>query len=315
MAKDPNGNQMNIKMDELLKKEKRKNKKAIATLKAYLFLAPFLILFATMVIYPIVLGFKLSLYGQRGARMWYIGFQNFATILQDSRFWEAFRIPLFLLLIQVPLMIFIATLIAFCYERLEKHGGSFFRFIFYLPYTIPGIVTGIIWSYIFSDSMSPFRPALDLMGYVGTKILTRQHLPAILLVIILWAYTGYTAFVIYSSLISIPKEYSEQAQLDGATFWQVAFKIKVPLLKGVFIPLFIFNAIGAIQVFNEPWMLKELVVLPSNYTPAMYIYNSAFAQGRFTYASAMGMILAFLTFLISFGVLRGAAKQMLTDEM
>ena len=247
--------------------------------------------------------------------MWYIGFQNFATILQDSRFWEAFRIPLFLLLIQVPLMIFIATLIAFCYERLEKHGGSFFRFIFYLPYTIPGIVTGIIWSYIFSDSMSPFRPVLDLLGYSGTKILTRPHLPAILLVIILWAFTGYTAFVIYSALISIPKEYSEQAQLDGATFWQTAFKIKVPLLKGVFIPLFIFNAIGAIQVFNEPWMLSRLVVLPSNYTPAMYIYNSAFAQGRFTYAAAMGMILAVFTFLISLGVLRGAAKQMLTDEM
>lgn len=267
-----------------------------------------------MVIYPIALGVKLSLYGQRGARMWYIGFQNFATIFQDSRFWESFRIPLFLLLVQVPLMIFIATLIAFSYERLQKKGGAFFRFVYYLPYTIPGIVTGIIWSYIFSDGMSPFRTVIDLLGYSGTKILTRQHLPSILLVIILWAFTGYTAFIIYSSLISIPKEFSEQAQLDGATFWQIAFKIKVPLLKGVFIPLFIFNAIGAIQVFNEPWMLSKLVILPSNYTPAMYIYNSAFAQGRFTYAAAMGLILAFLTFLISLYVLRSAAKQMLAGD-
>lgn len=314
MAYDMMNKKTNVKTDAVMIKKKKRNKKAVATIKAYLFLAPFLLLFATMVIYPIALGVKLSLYGQRGARMWYIGFQNFATILQDSKFWESFRIPLFLLLVQVPLMIFIATLIAFSYERLEKHGGSIFRFIYYLPYTIPGIVTGIVWSYIFSDSMSPLRPVLDLMGYAGTKILTRPHLPAILLVIILWAFTGYTAFVIYSALISIPKEFSEQAQLDGATFWQIAFKIKVPLLKGVFIPLFIFNAIGAIQVFNEPWMLKELVVLPSNYTPAMYIYNAAFAQGRFTYASAMGMILAVLTFLISFGVLRGAAKQMLTEE-
>jgi multiple sugar transport system permease protein len=303
----------NIKMQEIMGK-KKVSKRTVATIKAYLFLAPFLLLFSTMVIYPIALGVKLSLYGQRGARMWYIGFQNFATIFQDSRFWESFRIPLFLLLVQVPLMIFIATLIAFSYERLQKKGGAFFRFVYYLPYTIPGIVTGIIWSYIFSDGMSPFRTVIDLLGYSGTKILTRQHLPSILLVIILWAFTGYTAFIIYSSLISIPKEFSEQAQLDGATFWQIAFKIKVPLLKGVFIPLFIFNAIGAIQVFNEPWMLSKLVILPSNYTPAMYIYNSAFAQGRFTYAAAMGLILAFLTFLISLYVLRSAAKQMLAGD-
>ena len=216
----------NIKMQEIMGK-KKVSKRTVATIKAYLFLAPFLLLFSTMVIYPIALGVKLSLYGQRGARMWYIGFQNFATIFQDSRFWESFRIPLFLLLVQVPLMIFIATLIAFSYERLQKKGGAFFRFVYYLPYTIPGIVTGIIWSYIFSDGMSPFRTVIDLLGYSGTKILTRQHLPSILLVIILWAFTGYTAFIIYSSLISIPKEFSEQAQLDGATFWQVAFKIKV----------------------------------------------------------------------------------------
>jgi multiple sugar transport system permease protein len=197
---------------------------------------------------------------------------------------------------------------------MKKYGGGLYRFIYYLPHTIPGIVTGIIWSYIFSDSMSPFRPALDLLGFSGVKILTRSNLQLILLTIILWAFTGYTAFVIYSSLIAIPKAFSEQAQLDGATFWQIAFRIKLPLLRDVFITLFIFNAIGAIQVFNEPWMLGQLVVLPSNYTPAMYIYNSAFAQGRFTYAAAMGLILALITFIFSLYILRSATRQMLTGE-
>ncbi len=286
-------------------------KKWISSIKAYLFLAPFLTLFIAMVIYPIFLGGKLSLYGQRGARMWYIGLQNYIRIFQDPRFWESFKIPLFLLLVQVPLMIFLAILLAITYERMRNKGGAIYRFIYYLPYTIPGIVSGIVWSYIYSDSMSPLRPVLDLFGYSGFKILTRQNLPLILLVVILWAFTGYTAFIIYSSLLSIPKEFSEAAELDGATFWQIAYKIKVPLLKDVIITLFIFNAIGSIQVFNEPWMFGEMVVLPTNYTPAMYIYNSAFAQGRFTYAAAMGVILALITFVISLYFLRTAAKQML----
>jgi len=281
-----------------------------STAKAYLFLAPFLIVFIGMVIYPIGLGFKLSLYGQRGARMWYVGFDNYLRIFKDPKFWEAFRVPLYLLTVQVPIMLFLATVIALLYET-RKRSGAVYRFIYYLPYTIPGIVAGIVWSYIFSDSMSPFRPLLDLLGYADTKILTRPNVPLILLVIILWEFTGYTAFVVYSSLISIPKEFSEAAQLDGASFWQIAFKIKMPLLKDVLITLFIFNAIGAMQVFNEPWMLGDLVVLPNNYTPAMYIYSSAFSQGRFTYAAAMGMILAGLTCLISVYVLRTATRQIL----
>jgi len=285
-------------------------RKARSTLKAYLFLAPFLALFIGMVVYPIGLGIKLSLYGQRGARMWYIGLENYARIFSDSMFWESFKVPLFLLLVQVPLMLFLATILSFLYET-RKRDGIVYRFIYYLPYTIPGIVAGLVWSYIFSDSMSPLRPLLDLLGYGNVKLLTRGNVPAIMLVIILWEFTGYTAFLVYSSLIAIPREYSEAAQLDGAGFWQIAFRIKLPLLRDPLITMFIFNAIGAIQVFNEPWMLGDLVVLPRNYTPAMYIYSSAFSQGRFTYAAAMGIILAGLACIFSLYILRTASRQIL----
>lgn len=283
-------------------------KKAKTSLKAYAFLAPFLAVFSAMVIYPIGLGVKLSMYGQRGARMWYIGWENYSRILQDSLFWNSFKIPLFLLLVQVPLMLILALVISFMFET-RKRGGALYRFIYYLPYTIPGIVSGLVWSYIFSDSMSPLRPLMDALG--SGSLLTRSNAPAILLVIILWQFTGYTAFILYSSLIAIPREYTEAAQLDGAAHWQIALRIKLPLLKDPLMTLFIFNAIGAIQVFNEPWMLGDLVVLPTNYTPTMYIYSSAFAQGRFTYASAMGVILAILTCAISLYVLRTASKLIL----
>ena len=283
-------------------------KKAKTSLKAYAFLAPFLAVFSAMVIYPIGLGVKLSMYGQRGARMWYIGWENYSRILQDSLFWNSFKIPLFLLLAQVPLMLILALVISFMFET-RKRGGALYRFIYYLPYTIPGIVSGLVWSYIFSDSMSPLRPLMDALG--SGSLLTRSNAPAILLVIILWQFTGYTAFILYSSLIAIPREYTEAAQLDGAAHWQIALRIKLPLLKDPLMTLFIFNAIGAIQVFNEPWMLGDLVVLPTNYTPTMYIYSSAFAQGRFTYASAMGVILAILTCAISLYVLRTASKLIL----
>lgn len=290
-------------------------KRSLDTVKAYLFLLPFLFFFAFLVLYPIIMGFNLSLKGQRGARMWFVGFENYAKVLTDPQFWESFKIPLYLLLVQVPLMIFFAILVALMLEKVQdRKGAPFFRFVFYLPSTIPSIVASIVWGYMFSDSMSPLLPILNLVGFSG-KLLTREAVPFIMLVIILWQLTGYTAILIYSSLLSIPKEFSEAAKLDGAGDWQIAFKIKVPLIKDILITLFIFNAIGALQVFNEPYILGGLVLLPINYTPALYIYNSAFGQGRFTYAATMGLILAGITFLISFYFLRNATKQMFSEEI
>ncbi|MDI9423058.1 MAG: sugar ABC transporter permease [Bacillota bacterium] len=289
------------------------NKKKIkSSLKAYLFLAPFLVAFGSMIVYPIGLGIKLSMYGQRGARMWYVGFENYTRIFNDPLFWESFKVPLFLLLVQVPVMLALGVMIAFMFET-RKRSGAFYRLLYYLPYTIPGIVAGLVWSYIFSDSMSPLGPLFSLFGYTG-KILTRGSVPSILLVIILWQFTGYTAFILYSSLIAIPREYAEAAQIDGAANWQIALRVKLPLLRDPLITLFIFNAIGAMQVFNEPRMLGDLVVLPPYYTPTMYIYSSAFSQGRFTYAAAMGIILAVLTCIISLYMLRTASKQILDRQ-
>ena len=78
-----------------------KKGKKFSSIKAYLFLAPFLILFSLVIAYPVILGGYLSLFGQRGARFWYVGLGNYVSTLTDPNFWSGFGIPIFLLLIQV----------------------------------------------------------------------------------------------------------------------------------------------------------------------------------------------------------------------
>src|SRR5690606_24278009 len=119
-------------------------KRKLDSVKAYVFLSPFLFFFSFMVLYPIIKGFDLSLKGQRGARMWYVGFDNYAKVLTDPKFWESFKIPAYLLLVQVPLMIFCAILIALLLEKVEgRKGATFFRLVYYIPSTIPAIVAAI----------------------------------------------------------------------------------------------------------------------------------------------------------------------------
>lgn len=279
-----------------------------STLKAYAFLAPLLALLVLVLAYPVVSGAYLSLFGQRGARMWWVGLDNYISVATDPKFWGGFGIPAFLLFVQVPFMLALSIFIGLMYEQVRY--ARIYRLIFYLPYAMPGIIAGIMWSYIFSKSMSPFIPPLNLLGAKNVVFLTQSSMPWILLVIILWEWTGFTSLIMYSTLVSIPKEYAEQAQLDGATFTQIALHIKVPLLRNTVWLLFIFNSIGAIQVFNEPYIIGSLITLPPNYTPAIYIYNEAFRYGAFTYAIAMSIILAAVIFAISFFFLRRSMKEL-----
>jgi len=279
------------------------------TLRGYLFLLPFLAFFIIVTVYPVVYGGYLSLFGQHGARMWFVGLSNYKSVFTDLLFWKGFGIPLFLLFVQVPGMIVIAIFIGLLYERVRH--SMVYRLIFYLPYAVPGVVAGIIWSYIFSKSMSPLVALWKLFGATDPEFITLTSVRWILLIIILWEWTGFTSLIIYSTLVSIPKEYAEAAEMDGATWLQVSYFIKIPLLRNTVFVLFIFNIFGAMQVFNEPMMLAVLLTnMPPNFTPAMYIYNQAFAYGAFTYSIAMGLVLAAVIFVVSFFFMRQSMKEL-----
>ena len=279
------------------------------TLRGYLFLLPFLTFFIIVTVYPVVYGGYLSLFGQHGARMWFVGLSNYKSVFTDLLFWKGFGIPLFLLFVQVPGMIVIAIFIGLLYERVRH--SMVYRLIFYLPYAVPGVVAGIIWSYIFSKSMSPLVALWKLFGATDPEFITLSSVRWILLIIILWEWTGFTSLIIYSTLVSLPKEYTEAAELDGATWLKVAYYIKIPLLRNTVFVLFIFNIFGAMQVFNEPMMLAVLLTdMPPNFTPAMYIYNQAFSYGAFTYSIAMGLVLAAVIFVISFFFMRQSMKEL-----
>jgi multiple sugar transport system permease protein len=241
--------------------------------------------------------------------MWFVGLANYKSVLTDPLFWKGFGIPLFLLFVQVPGMIVIAIFIGLLYERVRH--SMVYRLIFYLPYAVPGVVAGIIWSYIFSKSMSPLVAIWKLFGVTDPEFITLTSVRWILLIIILWEWTGFTSLIIYSTLVSLPKEYAEAAEMDGATWMQISYYIKIPLLRNTVFVLFIFNIFGAMQVFNEPRMLEILLTtMPPNFTPAMYIYNQAFSYGAFTYSIAMGLVLAAVIFVISFFFMRQSMKEL-----
>src|SRR4051812_5702469 len=116
------------------------------------FLAPFAAIFALVFIAPIVYSIYLSLYRKQliGGNH-FVGLDNYVQALQDSAFWHSFgRVALFLV-VQVPIMLLLALLIALAIDSGRLHGSSFFRIAIFLPYAVPAVVASLMWGFMYGD--------------------------------------------------------------------------------------------------------------------------------------------------------------------
>jgi multiple sugar transport system permease protein len=131
--------------------------------------------------------------------------------------------------------------------------------------------------------------------------------------IVTWEYTGYNMLIIYAALQAIPGDLYEAARLDGASEWKVAIRIKLPMVASALVLTGIFSIIGTLQLFSEPQVLHVVTSnISSSYTPNLLAYTQAFVANNPNYASAIAVVLAIGTFILSFGFLklvqrRGAA--------
>lgn len=122
--------------------------------------------------------------------------------------------------------------------------------------------------------------------------------------IVTWVYVGYNMLIIYSSLLAIPQEIYEAAKLDGASNWQVAIRIKIPLVTPAIILTAVFSIIGTLQLLAEPQTLRSFSsAINSTYTPNLAVYTTA-SIPNYSLAAAFSVVLALATFVLSFVFLK-----------
>jgi multiple sugar transport system permease protein len=120
--------------------------------------------------------------------------------------------------------------------------------------------------------------------------------------IVTWQWTGYNMVIIYAALQAIPTEIYDAATVDGATGWQLARYVKIPLVLPAIMLTSIFSIIGTLQLFNEPQIMASLApsVIQDHYTPNLYAYNVAFTNQEFNYSAAISFVLGTVAFLASY---------------
>ncbi|WNM31975.1 sugar ABC transporter permease [Streptomyces sp. Li-HN-5-11] len=290
---------------------KRRTSGGRRTRSALLFLTPFALVFAAMMLAPIGYALYQSFFRVERSGLGldpptnvFAGFGNYLAALRDSAFTTSLLRVLLIGVVQVPVMLGLALLLALLLDSRVAVFKRTFRLIYFLPYALPGVIAAIMWSFLYQPGISPFTSALGHLGLGKVNLLSGNLVLASIGNMMTWGYTGFNMLILYSALQAIPREVIEAAVMDGCGGWRVAWHVKIPTVRPALILTAVFSIIGTAQLYNDPQILHQVApAITSSYTPIMAAQQSA-ATNNYNYAATQSIILALLTFVMSFGFLK-----------
>ena len=277
-------------------------KKKIMTLRGkqksagWVFLAPAAILIFIMCFYPMVQAFIMSLKTGSSANMKWAEpvFYNYTRMFADKLFRRSIGNTLLYLLIEVPIMLALAILLAQLLNNKQLKFKGLFRTCVFLPCATSLVSYALIFKSMFATqglintilvNLGIFKENFNFLGTPGTA-------KAIIIIALIWRWTGYNMVFYLAGLQNIEYSVYEAAKIDGANGWKTFWGITVPLLKPVIVMTFIMSINGTLQLFDESVNLTAGGPANSTITMSHYIYNNSFGQGvaNFGYASAMAFV-------------------------
>ena len=301
----------------------------------YIFLAPFFVLFATFLAFPIFYTVYLSFHRYQGigsttllwidlgplqfeltriAELEYVGLSNYARLLGDGLFHNALANTGFILFVQVPLMIGLALALALALNASWMRFKGVLRTTIALPVSANLVAYATVFllllqefgfvNYVLTGLGLPRVPWLSggttLLGPLG-PILGDGFWPRMSLVgAVTWRWTGYNMIILLAGLQNVPEQLYEAAEIDGASRIQKFRYVTLPQLRPVLLFVVVTSTIGTFRLFSEPLIVSEGgAPLRAVRTLVMYIYNIAFQQFQLGYASAMTVVLVSIVAVLS----------------
>lgn len=280
------------------------------------FLLPPAILYVTFVLLPVFQAVYYSFYRWNGLGPLqnFIGIANYTRALNDKVFTNALshnlQLVLLSILIQLPLALVLALLVG---RKLP--GRALFRTIFFLPFVLSEVVTGIIWNFIYLPDGGLVNTLLhSVVTNAPTTTLLAEPKTVLyaLFVVITWKYFGYHMILYVAGLQNIPAELEEAAQIDGCSRLQALRYITIPLLSGTIRLTIYLSVLGALQLFDLVWIMTTGGPVNASDTMATYLYKFGFQRFQLGAGSAIATIIFLICFTFSLVYQRFAMRRDLT---
>lgn len=265
---------------------------------SYAFVLPSMITFTLFVLVPVVWSFLISLqnYRLRGNSTW-VGLDNYVTAFttQSGVFVTALGNTLYYTVLTVTANIFVALILASLIQPLGKYAQTFFRAAYYLPAVTSAVIIAMIWRWMYNTQWGFLNYLLSLAGIAPVRWLSDPSIALNSITLSTILTVPATGVVLFSAAMSsIPKDYYEAAELDGATPVRKWWSITLPLIKSTTLYLVVLYTIASFEVFEKVFVMVPSGVGNSTQTIVTQIYQNGFQQFRYGVAAAQ----AFILFLI-----------------
>jgi multiple sugar transport system permease protein len=293
--------------------ERRNGRRRISP-TPYLFLLPALVLFLVFRVYPLVNGLWLSFTSARLGRTQYtfVGLSNYEKLLSDERFLLSLLNTAYYTAASTLPILALPLLLAVALNR-DVPLKALLRGAFFFPFTLSVVTVGLTWLWLLDPLVGPFNYYLKQIGLpVGSLLAEPRSAMWGIVVTSVWWVTGYYLVIYLAGLQDIPRHLYEAAAIDGAGTWRSFWAITVPLLRPVFLFVFVIHIIGSFQIFGQVFIMTQGGPGDVTRTVVQHLYETAF-QNLFAFgsASAMAWVLfaVILVFsVIQFRILRGHAE-------
>jgi multiple sugar transport system permease protein len=264
------------------------------------FVAPFALVFLAFLVAPLVFALYLSLFQNQligGTR--FVLFDNYVKAFTDANFLDGVWFVIRFSLVLIPVQMAISLAVALILDLVTGVFARFSRLMVFLPYAIPAVIGALMWGFLYSKSFGPLAEIFGAFGMAGPDFLSRDLIFFGLLNIVTWQWAGYYMIILYAALQGIDPTLYEAARIDGASQWQIVWRIKIPLIAPALVLILVFALIGTLQFFNEPQILRYLAAgaISADFTPNMYAYQQAFALANYNYGSAISFALGAVVFV------------------
>jgi ABC-type sugar transport system permease subunit len=279
-------------------------KRKYRSITALLFLAPALVTYGVFFIYPAIRALYISLFEWSGfvPQMKYIGLKNFVELSRDPIFWKSLKNTIFFLFGGGFITLSLALLFAALLSKRKLWGRRLFRAIIFFPVVTPAVGLGILGTFFYNPSgiLNGVLGSLHLdalaSSWLGPKLAIYSMLAAIV-----WATVGFSMVIFLAAIEKVPATYAEVAAIEGASEWQVFFRVTVPMIWDDIVTVVIFWIIGALKMFELIYTLTQGGPNWATSTISIFTYVEAFGQRetiyRMGYGTAAGVVLLLLVIL------------------
>lgn len=262
---------------------------------SYLFIAPSMIVFSLFILIPVLSSVVIAFQEVRlrGESTW-VGFDNFVEAFrsQNGVFGRAIGNTLFYTVITVTANVFVALILAALIQPLSRHAQTFFRAAYYLPAVTSVVIIAVTWRWIFNAQWGLFNFLFSLVGLPPVRWLADPDVALNSVTLSTVLSLPATGIVLFNAAMnSVPKDYYEAAELEGAGAVRKWWSITLPLIRPVLLYVVVLYTIASFEVFEKIVVMVPTGVGNSTETIVTQIYRTGFEQFRYGVAAAQALVL------------------------